>query len=79
MLCSRAFRSSVPNNVRLRSMARRTAPDFVLLTMLGTAELVRKGWGERSQRARVVRASELDAMIVMLAHAALAALGPARC
>jgi len=44
-------------------------------TML-MAELVRR-LGGRSQRARAVRASDLDGVLI-LAQAALAALGPVR-
>jgi hypothetical protein len=43
------------------------------------AELVRRVGGTRSQRARAVRASDLDGVLVLiLAPAALAALGPVR-
>jgi len=56
VLCLRAFRSSVPSNVRLESMARRTASQ-VPLPML-KAELVRRVWGDgpsgRGQFARVI-------------------------
>jgi hypothetical protein len=77
--CSRAFRSSVPSNVRLESMARRTARRVVLLPMLTAEELVRRAGGNgpsgRGHYARVF----MTGMVLTLAPAALAALGPVRC
>ena len=55
-------------------MARRTA--LVPLPML-MAELVRRVGGTVPARARAVRASDLDGVLI-LAQAALAALGPVR-
>jgi hypothetical protein len=74
VLCSRAFRSSVPSNVPPASMARRMALAVVPLPML-MAELVRRVWGDgpsgRGQFTRVI----LTGWVLMLALAALAALG----
>jgi hypothetical protein len=43
-----------------------------------TAELVRRVLGGQSQRARAVRASDLDGWVLTLRRAALAALGQVR-
>ena len=78
MHCSRAFRSSVPSNVRLQSMARRTARRVVLLPMLTAEELVPRAGGNGPSGRGYYAQAFLTGMVLMLAPAALAALGPVR-
>ena len=76
MLCSRVFRSSVPSSIPPRRHGPGGRHAFVPLAMPsgGSSGVL----GGRSQRARAVRASDLDGVVLTLAQAALAALGPVR-
>ena len=66
MLCSRASRSSVRNNVRRELGEEDGTGRRAVAHANGGARP--EGWGERSQRARVVRVSVLDGVGLDAAH-----------
>jgi hypothetical protein len=74
--CSRVFRSSVPSSIPPGEHGREDGRPSTPSTML-MAELVRKSWGVGPSGRGQFRASDHDG-VLMLAQAALAALGPVR-
>jgi hypothetical protein len=74
--CSRVSRSSAPSSIPPREHGQEDGRVSRPLTML-VAELVRRVGGSPSGRWQF-RASDLDGVLI-LAQAALAALGPVRC